>query len=218
MTTTQRFSDLTAAQQRALARCHALVVPAGDEGRLKIHDRTLKALTDRGLIETVQDNRLRTVWRPTDRGLELLTSEDVRYLKGRGRDGGLNTRGASSGGARRPVGDTENRAPGSYTSDPGQAAHDENGPIEAVGDAHLAVFAEAARARDLAREKGVDDALLEEQRDLERRIHALDLAARERGVNANSDLRLARRKVQEAHRRLDAVEAKIRRQTEGRAA
>jgi len=64
--------------RRALRRAHAQGLPVDDPG---VKASTLAALDERGLIEQKTSRRSgKTSWRPTDRGLELITKDQCNLL------------------------------------------------------------------------------------------------------------------------------------------
>jgi len=189
MTRPKHLSDLSPGMQRGLIRCHTLVVEVDDERHCGIAPRTLAALLRRGLIEAATDARLRKVYRPTPAGWELLRADEPLWMHKRSQRG--------------------------YTRVAGRAVLDAG---EVVPPAVLEDYAKQARERDAARLAGVDDELLEERRDLERRLSRLRQLALARGVTARDDLRVAGQALDRARRRLDAVEERIRSQSRNRAA
>lgn len=202
MTRFRSLSDLSPGMQRGLIRCHTLIVEVSDERHCGIAPRTLAALTRHELIEQATDSRLRKVYRPTPKGWELLRQEEPLFLHRRAHRG--------------------------YTSREEMALREEQVvdatgrrravPVEAVHPTVLEDYVKQAHERDAARRAGVDDDLLSEQRSAEKRLRELQRLAGERSVQARDDLRVAQRHMQALHRRLDAIEARIREQTQRRAA
>lgn len=75
------LSDMSPGMQRGLIRCSALVVQVDDDRHAGIANQTIAALLRHGLIHEAQDARLRHVYRPTARGLELLRAHEPRLMR-----------------------------------------------------------------------------------------------------------------------------------------
>jgi hypothetical protein len=184
----------------ALVRCHVLEVTAVDELIVHgIHIATLRALEGHGLVHQVsglRDNRGRlkpTLWRPTPRGIEIVTADEPLSLRLRVEQvevGIEQTNGHALHQTRRVV----------TIEEP-----------EPVDDRAQQRITDTARLRDMARKAGVAEQVLVERQLLAQSIASLRALAQACGVNIRDDLRVLTR-------RLDAIERKIAQQIKNRAA
>jgi hypothetical protein len=131
--------------------------------------------------------------------LELVHADEPRLLALRSQHGYVTPDGDDLRVERVEVGAGESRRSATV------------GEPEAVDAVSQARFVVRANATDAARRAGVDERLFEDRRAIEARLGEYRRLAVERGVDVRADLRLV-------EKRLDAVEAKLRRQSQGRAA
>lgn len=173
----QRLSDLTPAMSRALVRCHTMTVTTAEPTARGVRKRTLAALLRHGLIEQGRDSRARPVWRPTARGMVVITTEEPCLLTY----------------AARPRGTVRG-----YTNDPALAMPDEP---EAVDPDCLADLTKQAHARGQVL-RG-EQQLHREARTLSRRLREETLATGRKGLDVTSELAKIREQLDaiEAKRR-----------------
>jgi hypothetical protein len=200
------LSELPDALAAALVRCYTLDVPVEKGPRVRgVHIATLRAGERHGLLHvahglvTSKGRKLEPLWKPTIRGLELVHADEPRLLASRSQHGYVTPAGDDLRVERVEVGAGESRRVSTV------------GELEAVDAVSQARFVVRANATDAARRAGADERLFDDRRAIEARLAEYRRLAVERGVDVRSDLRLV-------EKRLDAVEAKLRRQSQGRAA
>lgn len=203
--------------REALVRCHALDVPACDGLVVHgIHIATLRALETHGLLRIESDlrdkrnRRKPDLWRPTDRGVQIITADEPRLL-------------ASSSDALYVTDDKVRYGKGGkrqhqalsgewvQVGSNGRQREVQVPEPEAVDTQTQQRLTDAAKARDLARSAGVADELIAERQLLEQSINQMRRLAQRCGVNIRDDLRVL-------ERRFDAIDRKIRQQVTNRAA
>jgi hypothetical protein len=153
------LSDLTPAMRSALLRCYTQSVLVRDPAG--IADVTLQALLRHTLIASSQDKRAREVYKPSVRGLAIITADEPRLL------------------AR--------ASDAIYTTEPGQSMFPDAG--EAVDDRTQERLARDGRERDHARQAGVDDQLLVRLDALRCQRRDLAAVAMARGLDVRDELR-----------------------------
>jgi hypothetical protein len=183
-----------------------LDVPAGPGVTIRgIHIATLRAGERHGLLcvahglVTSKGRRLEPLWKPTVRGREVVVADEPRLLASRSQHGYVTPAGDDLRVEQVEVGAGEGRRVSTV------------GEPEAVDAATQARFTERAHNTDTARRAGADEQLFAERRLVEARLVEYRRIAFERGVDVRADLRVV-------EKRLDAVEARLRRQSQGRAA
>lgn len=167
LSTPERFGELSKPMQRALRRA-VDGIPAARPRTMGVQPSTLAALARLGLIRERVHRKRGRIWKVTDRGRGLLTTESQLFLHRR---------------AHRP-----------YTDDPDQAASDAG---EVVDETTLAGFrrhAHATEHADLERLLAERKRLPVAER---MRIIAGEAAARGVDLGADPKMRLIRRKLDE---------------------
>jgi DNA-binding PadR family transcriptional regulator len=154
------LSDLTPAMAKALVRCHTQPVLVRDPAGIK--PVTIKALIGHGLLGEGQDRRARKVYKPTDRGLVLIATEEPRLL-------------AQASDAL-------------YTSEPGRALFPDAG--EAVDETTQRRLSREGRDKDVARDNGADDQLIVTVNGMRQQRWQLVRASVERGLDLRSEVRM----------------------------
>lgn len=82
------ITDLSPTMGRALVRCHTMtIVVANGFTAYGIQTTTGNALARHSLIEHGQDKRARIVWKPTERGVTIITSDPPMLLAARSEHG-----------------------------------------------------------------------------------------------------------------------------------
>lgn len=81
------LEDLSPAMGRALVRCSAQPVLVADPAAAGLKPATIAALERHGLIVQRRDKRSRPVWRPSNRGAEVLRASRPRLLAARSQYG-----------------------------------------------------------------------------------------------------------------------------------
>lgn len=175
---TRRFmtlEDLSPGMRRGLIRCWDSLVLVDEEPR-RMAAATLHALLRHQLVFETRDRRNRLVYRPTDRGLELLRSDTPRFLTPAARPG---------------------RTEHGYTTDPARAMPDEPEAVDAETQERIAKGVMRSREDEAQRNEALAVfAALQQQREEFRRL------ATAKGVNISSDLRVIERRICAIKRRL----------------
>jgi hypothetical protein len=167
LSTPERFAELSEPMQRALRRA-ASGIPAARPRTVGVQPATLTALARMGLVvERVHRKRGR-VWKTTERGLGLLSTERQQFLHQR---------------AHRP-----------YTDDPAQAARDAG---EVVDETTLAGFRRNAHATEHDRLERLLAERQRLQVHERMRLLVADAAARGVELDSHPTMRLIRRKLQD---------------------
>lgn len=82
------LTDLSPTMSRALVRCHTMtIVVANGFKAYGIQTTTGNALARHSLIEHGQDKRARIVWKPTGRGVSIITADPPMLLAARSEHG-----------------------------------------------------------------------------------------------------------------------------------